>query len=446
MKRLRRVFDIKSTEIVRVGIIASLLFFLVGANNLIKILRDSVFLSHHAVSELPYLYISVALIAGLVIATYTRFTARMSLLRLVLATNAFILSNIVFFWIVLTYFDPGWSHYAFYIWSAMVSVIALSQIWTLANQLFNPDEGKRLFGLLTAGGTLGGAAAGLGAKWSIHLSLETNHLLWIVAALYLLASGLVLYSRKWLHVTGTEDGLQSKHKQSPEMPVGLFAVLRSSKYIETIGVIIFASVIVSTLIDFSFKTAAKETYPSRMALAVFFSNYYVWLSVATLLTQTILTRKAITKLGFHSSLYVMPLALSVGTISIMIWPSLAANALTRIGDATLRNSIHRSAMEITYMAVPVEVMRRIKTFLDVVVERVGDASAGFIILLLTFAGGTYLTYVHFLCLALIIVWIALTPFLQIGYSRAFRKGLVPSESRVGDDWMASSRTKGSLAD
>lgn len=445
MEGLRRFFDIKATEIVRVGIITSLLFFLVGANNLIKILRDSIFLGHHPVSELPYLYISVALIAGIVIAIYTRFTARMSLVRLILASNAVILSNIIFFWVLLTFFDPAWSHYAFYIWSAMVSVIALSQIWTLANQIFNPDEGKRLFGLLTAGGTLGGAAAGFGAKWSIHLSLETNHLLWIVAALYLLVSGLVLYSRNWLRASGVEDGLQSKVKPSPELSIGLFAALRSSKYIETIGVIIFASVIISTLIDFSFKTAAKETYPSAMALAVFFSDYYVWLSVATLFAQAILTRKAITKLGFHSSLYLMPLALSVGTISIMIWPSLAANAVTRITDVSLRNSIHRSAMEITYMAVPVEVMRRVKTFLDVVVERVGDASAGFIILLLTFSGGKYLSYVHFLCLGLIIVWIALIPFLQIGYSRSLPKGAVPSEPDVGD-WAARCRTKGSLVD
>jgi AAA family ATP:ADP antiporter len=93
-----------------------------------------------------------------------------------------------FYWVLLTYIDRGWSHYAFYIWSAMVSVIAVAQLWTLANQIFNPDEGKRLFGLLTAGGTFGGAAAGFGAKWTLHLSVESNHLLWVVAGIYLTAS------------------------------------------------------------------------------------------------------------------------------------------------------------------------------------------------------------------------------------------------------------------
>lgn len=62
----------------------------------------------------------------------------------------------------------------------MVSVIAVAQLWTFANQIFSPDEGKRLFGLLTAGGTLGGRTAGFRAKWTPHLSIESNHLLWVV--------------------------------------------------------------------------------------------------------------------------------------------------------------------------------------------------------------------------------------------------------------------------
>ena len=61
---LSRFFAIRPGEVYRVGVIASLLFLLIAANNLIKILRDSLFLSGHSVSELPYLYILVAVIAG----------------------------------------------------------------------------------------------------------------------------------------------------------------------------------------------------------------------------------------------------------------------------------------------------------------------------------------------------------------------------------------------
>jgi ATP/ADP translocase len=426
---------------------ASLLFLLIAANNLIKILRDSIFLGHHSVSELPYLYILVAFLAGAIIATYTRYTVNLSIIRLILATNAIILSNIAFFWFVLTYFDAGWSHYAFYVWSAIVSVTAVAQLWTLANQIFTPEEGKRSFGLLTAGGTVGGAAAGFGVKWSLHLFVESNHLLWVVGGLYIAASALVLWAERQLEGKISERELAMPEKPEEAGTGSLGELLAGSTYLKTIAVIILVSVIVSTLIDFQFKTAAQQAYPSTGDLAGFFSSYYGWLSVASFFSQVVLTGKTLSTFGLQPSLYLTPGALLAGATSIMIWPSLLAAALTRMADATLRNSIHRGGIEIIYMAVPVSVMRRVKSFLDVVVERVGDASAGFIILLFTFSSTErYITYVHFICVALIFAWIVLIPFLQTGYSEAVRRGLVPQELPVRDDWLASSRTKGSLGD
>ncbi len=410
---------------------ASLLFFLIAANNLVKILRDSIFLSHHAVSELPYLYILVAFLAGAIIATYTRYTAMLSSIRLILATNAIILSNIVFFWFLLTYFDAGWSHYSFYIWSAMVSVIAVAQLWTLANQIFTPEEGKRSFGLLAAGGTVGGASAAFGAKWSLHLSAESNHLLWVVGLLYIAASGLVLVAgpRIKSNISEKELGMPSKPEEARASSIG--ELLADSTYLKTIAVLILVSVIVSTMIDFQFKTAAKQAYPSTRALAGFFSSYYGWLSVATFFIQFVLTGKTLSTFGLFPSLYLTPGALLTGSLAIMIWPSLLAAALTRMADATLRNSIHRSGMEIIYMAVPASVIKTVKGFLDVVVERVGDASAGFIILLFSLSPTErYITYVHFICVALIFVWIVLIQFVRIGYSEALRKGLVPHEPEL----------------
>lgn len=446
-QKLWRSFNIRAGETYRVGVMACLLFLLIAANNLIKILRDSIFLGRHSVSELPYLYILVAFLAGVIIATYTRYTANISIIRLILATNAIILSNIVFFWFLLTYFDPDWSHYAFYIWSAIVSVTAVAQLWTLANQIFTPEEGKRSFGLLTAGGTVGGVAAGFGVKWSLHLFVESNHLLWVVGGLYIAASALVLWAERRLEGKISERELEMPEKPEEARAGSIGELLAGSTYLKTIAVLILASVIVSTLIDFQFKAAAKQAYPSRGDLAGFFSSYYAWLSIATFFAQVVVTGRMLSTFGLQPSLYLTPGSLLAGAMSIMIWPSLLVAALTRMADATLRNSIHRSGMEIIYMAVPAGVMKRVKSFLDVVVERVGDASAGFIILLFSFSSTErYLTYVHFICVALIFVWIVLIQSVQTGYSEALRKGLVPRELPLRDDWLARRRTKGSLGD
>lgn len=440
-------FKIYPGEGFRLAVIAALLFLLLAANNLIKILRDSIFLGHHSVSELPYLYILVALFASVTIATYTRYTVHLSLVRLILATNAIVVLTIAGFGLLLTYVDPGWSHYAFYIWSAMVTVIAVAQLWTLANQIFNPDQGKRLFGLLAAGGTIGGVAAAFCAKWTIHLSVESNHLLWVVGGLYVTASALLGLSRRRL--TGALSGKEFATAETAEMEIGdnIFAQLAGSRYLKTIAAVILVSVVVSTLIDFELKTAAKEIYPSTSALAGFFSSYYGWLSVATLCSQVILTGKTLTKLGLGKSLYLTPVALLTGAWAIMIWPGLIVAALTRIADATLRNSIHRSSMEIIYMALPAGVLRSIKTFLDVVVERIGDAGAGFIILFFSLSSvASYKRYLHVICLGLIVVWMVLIKFLRIGYTDAMDKELPPGEVPLDIELVATNRVKRTLSE
>jgi AAA family ATP:ADP antiporter len=412
IRKLLHFFDLQPGEAYRVSVMASLLFFLIAANNLIKILRDSMFLGNHSVSELPYLYILVAILAAAIIATYTKYTSHLSVIGLILTTNAIILSNIGFFWFLLTYYNFGWSYYAFYIWSAIVSVIAVAQLWTLANQIFTLEEGKRSFGLLSAGGTVGGALAGFGVQWFLHPSVELHYLLWIIAGLYLAASALLFRARHRVvrKISESDLGISEKPEETQASSIG--EIVTGSAYLKTIAVLILASVIVSTLIDFQFKSAAKQAYPTAAVLAVFFSAYYGWLSVATFFVQVVLTGKILSTIGLKPSLYLTPGILLFGSLAVMIWPGLLAVVLTRMADATLRDSIHRSGMETLYMPLSGKVKKTVKTFLDVVIERIGDATAGFIILLTFSFTGVYSTYVFFVCVALIVVWILMIALLR----------------------------------
>ena len=415
---------------------ALLLALLIGGNNLLKILRDSVFLGHHSASELPYLYILVALIAGLVIVTYTKLTPAISILRLMLGTNAAILLAIVCFWIVLTYFDPGWSHYAFYIWSAMATVIAVAQAWTLANQIFTEEEGKKYFGVIAAGGTIGGIITSFGSRWSIHLSVESNHLLWAVAGIYLAAAMLVLFFG--IRVPATFSGGERQPTRNAQIGYkrGIGELFAGSQYLKSMALIILVSVVVSTLIDFHFKTDAKQAYGSKQQLAGFFSLYYGWLSVATLLVQVVFTSRVLRRLGIGMSLQVTPGVLFAGVLALVISPGILTATLTRMADAVLRNSVHRSAMEIVYMALPSDIVKAAKTFLDVVVERLGDATAGFIILFFTlFSTRDYLSYIHIVCMAVIVVWFGLNGFLRAGFRRELPDQSVGQEMKLERTWL-----------
>lgn len=185
------------------------------------------------------------------------------------------------------------------------------------------------------------------------------------------------------------------------------------------GLLILLSVVVSTLIDFEFKSAAKQAYSSTSELAAFFSAYYGWLSIATLIAQTILTSRILATFGLFPSLYLTPAVLLSGSLSILVSPTLLGAALTRISDAALRNSVHRASMEILYAPLTTQPKKIVKTFFDVVLERIGDAVAGLIILLFGFlVSERSLSMIHVVCVALILLWIFFIPVLRIGHRRA----------------------------
>jgi ATP/ADP translocase len=70
--------------------------------------------------------------------------------------------------------------FAFFVWLGIFSTVAIAQFWSLATDVLREEEGKRLFPMVAAGGTLGGI---FGAQISARLIDGHPHTLMLVAAL-----------------------------------------------------------------------------------------------------------------------------------------------------------------------------------------------------------------------------------------------------------------------
>src|ERR1044072_6845882 len=98
---LARFFDIRPGEGRRVTLMVSLLFLLLAANNVIKVERDSLFLSRFSLGDFSYVSLLVPLLAGLIIDVYTRYTIGLPFYQLILGTYALIISNVCVFWYLI---------------------------------------------------------------------------------------------------------------------------------------------------------------------------------------------------------------------------------------------------------------------------------------------------------------------------------------------------------
>jgi len=424
---LPRFFEIRPGEARRVGIMVSVFFFLFAANNVIKVVRDSLFLSRFPISDLPYVYLLAALLAGVIISVYTRYTVRLPLYRLILGSNAFIIANVIMFWFFIVVFNFAWAIYAFYIWSAIIGVLTVAQLWTFAELIFTSREAKRLFGIFSAGGSLGAMLGSFGSGWAVNLFTGTDELFWLIGGLFAGAFGVVWLAGNdlsELQTAALKEISSSRETEAATQPTGALGPILASRYLRLIAGAIFISVAVATLIDFQFKAAAKTAYPSQDDLTAFFGSYYAWVAIITLFSHVVLTRRLVTAFGLIPSLLVLPVGLLAGSLGILVWPGLFSATATRLTDAVLRTSVNQSGMEILYLPLSATVKKRVKTFLDVVLQRLGDGAAGLIVLFYAlFMRQSEPASLGYFSLGLIIIWAMLIFALQSGYLEALRTGL-----------------------
>ena len=407
--------DIRRGEGARLGLILALFFFLLAANTVIKIVRDSIFLSQHSAAELPYVYLCSGFLAGISIAVYSHYVAGKSLYQMLDRSLILITLSIMLFWYLLRFHNAGWLHYAFYIWSSIVLMVAVAQLWTFAEEIFTAREGKRLFGAITTGGTLGGILGAFVARWLIGMQVGTIQLLALVTALLLAAYGVCGFAREYSIPVRVNTPEQPAANSMAGDRTGTFRLLCQTPYLHQLGALILISVIVSTLLDFQFKVSAKETIVTAEGLAHFFASYYGWLSVITLLAGFALTGQLIARIGLFPSLFILPAGLLLGSLGFLIFPGFLIATGLRMSDASLRPTFYRSLTEMLYFPIPANIKIRVKTFLDVVLERLGDGSAGFIILFFSLAGSPNYSALVYCAIALIALWIALLPALHRGY-------------------------------
>jgi ATP:ADP antiporter, AAA family len=424
-----RLLGIRPEEVARIGWMAAFLFFLLAANNVIKIVRDSLFLSRFPITQLAYVYLLAALLASAVIGIYSRYTSRLSLSQIILGSHVFIVINIIVFWFLITFYNSAWVLYGYYMWSAIVGLVAVAQFWTLANDMFNPREGKRLFGIITAAGTLGAMAGGFGSNLAVTFLFGINQLLWVIVVLFAGACAAAWFAIKEASHVFPKHGEQATPDElEPRDEKGIVRTLRGSGYLQGIAALLFVSVIVSTLIDYQFKAAAKTAYPSADALASFFGSYYASLSVITLFAQVWLTGRLLMGFGLTPSLLVLPFTLLGGTISLLLWPGLFTATGTRLAETSLRTSLNESGVQILYLPIPAFIKKKTKVFLDVTVERLGDGTAALIILFCTlFLGRPEVSVIGYFSLGLIFVWIAVVFVVRQEYIEALRNSLAHHE-------------------
>ena len=425
-KILNRIFDVREGELLRTSLMFFYLFLVIASYITASAVRDSLFLKSLGTKQIPYAYLLIAIVVGLISPFYLRAASKASLNQLIRYTSlAAVLSLLVFCWVFILHFDTWWMLYVFYIWVSIFGAITTSQFWLLANHAFDPREAKRLFALIGAGGVLGGMLGGsftnYGAQWFGTEWL----LLWCGG---FMVTSMLLAEGVWKEVTLKSNADSKPRRKLEPRTTGentgtLWKLIRSSSHLSLLTAILGITVIIDSFTDYQLKYISNHSIGSKDQLTAFFGTLSLYRGIFSFLFQIFLTSRILKGLGVGVSILFLPTSLLLSSLLMVFYPALWAVKFLKISDGSFRFSIHRSSIELLYLPIPLQVKDRVKGFIDIFIDRVGLAVGGLLLLLLTSVFALSIPQLSLFVCGMVLVWIFLSISIKQEYLNSFRLAL-----------------------
>jgi AAA family ATP:ADP antiporter len=398
-------------------VVGAAFFTLFGAMTghlLMETARDALFLASVPPSQLPWVYLGVA-ITALVLVRAQRAVLRQArgggwLVGSLIGGSVVTLS----FWLGLSSSAVA-GLYALYIWSGVLVTVLVVQFWSLLSDLFTVQQAKRLYPFMGSGAVLG-ALAGAGAANVIARASADQNLLLGAAITFALAAiparMLPAVPRESSKPLPRDDTLEERH---------LWTLFRGRPYVRHVAALVVVSAMTLTVVDFVFKSAVVEAIPAER-LGAFFALVYLVLNGAALVVQFAFVAPMMRRLGVTSSLLALPALLVLGSVGLLVSGGIAAAIALKAADGILRHSINRGASELLYVPMPDRVRARVKDVIDILGQRGGQAAASVVILLLLGLAGGRLPVLTLLVL-LLATWLVVAAAIRKPYLDVFRRTL-----------------------
>src|SRR5665213_1086813 len=158
-------------------------FTLLAGYYVLRPLRDQMGIAG-GVKNLPWLFTATFISLLVAQPLYGVLVARLPRARFIPIVYHFFVANLAAFWLLLTLgIETALVARVFFVWVSVFNLFAVAVFWSFMADLYDAEQGKRLFGFIGAGGTAG---ALLGPIITILLSVPLGPLNLLIAAIVFL--------------------------------------------------------------------------------------------------------------------------------------------------------------------------------------------------------------------------------------------------------------------
>jgi ATP:ADP antiporter, AAA family len=383
---LRPITQVKTGEAVSAMLMTLNVFLLLLAYYIIKPVREALILAMHSGAEYKsYLSAVIALVLLVAVPSYAKFVDRLPRITLVISVTVFFALNLLLF--MLASQVPSLQvriGFVFYCWVGVFNMMVVAQFWSFANDIYDEEQGARLFPMVAVGGSVG-AAVGSKVVAVLIPVLGISNLLLVAMAVLLCCAWLYwLVERR--HALGTQPRAERVVRRSETTaPSGAFGLVMRSRYLRLIAAFSLLFTWVNSngeyLLGKFIQQHAGDVVASGSATSVAevigksYAEFFFYVNLSGVLLQTFLVARLIRWLGFRWAFLIFPVIALGDSTCVALLPVLAVFAVGKSAENALDYSLNNTLRQMLWLVTSREVKYKAKQATDTFFVRMGDVSS-----------------------------------------------------------------------
>jgi ATP:ADP antiporter, AAA family len=349
-------------------------FTLLAGYYVLRPLRDQMGIAG-GVKNLPWLFTATFLSLLVAQPLYGAVVARLPRVKFIPIVYHFFVANLVLFWVLLTFdVEKVIVARAFFVWVSVFNLFAVAVFWSFMADLFSAEQGKRLFGFIGAGGTVG---ALLGPVVTILLSAPLGPVNLLIAAAAFLEAAVFCVHRVE-RVANAPTDLDPRRLRVGGSALAALPELIRSPYL--MGVAIWVSLLSfgATIAYFAQANIVSTTIHDAATQTRLFAGIDLAVGLLSLATQIFATGRFLRRFGTGISAAALPVVYVVGFVAVAIAPILSVVVTLQVAQRWMNFAIANPARQVFFTVVGREEKYKAKNLIDVVIYRGSDALYGWL--------------------------------------------------------------------
>jgi AAA family ATP:ADP antiporter len=375
VKRLfSRIVDVKPEELRALWLGFFFFFVVLAGYYVIRPIRDNIGATQYENLWWMFTVVLITMIAAN--ALFSAIVARMPRRRFIPIAYRFFILNLIIFFVVMQFIPPGkqrWVDICFFVWVSVFNLFATAIFWSFMTDLFTNEQGKRLFGFIAVGGSLGGILGPIITTSLIHY-VSTGVLLLICAGMLELAAQSIRFFPAEFRrpdSKSTDDTAAAEKAIGGKFWDGVTHICKSP-YLFGLFLFILLYTLTSTWTYFQQSALTKTGFVDKAARTAFFAKLDLTVNTLTLLLQVFVTGRLMKFLGVTVTLLFMPVLSLFGFAAMGLAPLLVVLAVFQVARRASTFAFMRPAREVLFTVLKRGDKYKAKSFIDTFGYRCGD--------------------------------------------------------------------------